>query len=449
MAMYSPPTTPQLNPDICEDLLHRLDQEIQATQVRHDEARRRFQCEQCERRHATTHEPLEQDQGQFENVENTHTHTQSPKLQFQQDYSFNLTSIVPPQSPQWKQVDHLYEDFKKFKRSCTCVLDGPMAHVSDKVKVNKLLLWCGPDGEDIYEGFNLDVHQQYDLELIWSLFDKHCEPICNFHAARWKFCTVAQAPSETLDTFYNRILKLAKQCQFELVEERSRLIDAIIYSTTINKAQEKLLQMPITLTLDQCLSICRHYENLKYHLEMIKPRSVEYLQKRHNKSKGCGHGGNLSQSTPKPGAGKGRGTPTSGSKCSSCGRVHGENVCPDKNSVCFSCNKGHFKTMCHSSRRTQSQSCSSSQQHKVVQEVHTHDDQNTGNKTKNVDIVEMIRSMGLHSKNPSQIANVQEMSIVHEDTKPVFYSPVQPMIVMTIWNQVWCHGSRSLCSYTS
>ena len=37
----------------------------------------------------------------------------------------------------------------------------------------------------------------------------------------------------------------------------------------------------------------------------------------------------------------------------------------------------------------------------------------------------------------SQIANVQEMSIVHiEDTKPVFYSPVQPMIVMTIWDQV-------------
>ena len=32
-----------------------------------------------------------------------------------------------------------------------------MAHVSDKVKVNMLLLWCGPDSEDIYEGFNIDV----------------------------------------------------------------------------------------------------------------------------------------------------------------------------------------------------------------------------------------------------------------------------------------------------
>ena len=291
---------------------------------------------------------------------------------------------MPPQPPKWKQVDHLYEDFKKFKRSCTHVFDGPMAHVSDKVKVNMLLLWCGPDGEDIYEGFNLDIHQQYDSELIWSLFDKHCEPICNFCAARWKFCTVAQAPSETLDTFYNRILKLAKQCQFEPVEERSRLIDAVIYGTTITKAREKLLQTPIILTLDQCLSICRHYESLKYHLEMIKPRSVEYLQKRHNKSKCRGCGGNLSQSTPKPGTGRGRGTPTSGSKCSSCGRVHGENVCPARNSVCYSCNKkGHFKMMCHSSRRTQSWSCpSSSSQHKVVQEVCTHDDQNTGNKKK-------------------------------------------------------------------
>ena len=157
--------------------------------------------------------------------------------QFQHDYSFNLTGIVPPQPPKWKQVDHLYEDFKKFKRSCTRVFDGPMAHVSEKVKVNMLLLWCGPDGEDIYEGFNLPVHQQYDLELIWSLFDRHCEPICNFCAARWKFRTVAQAPSETpSDTFYNRILKLAKQCQFEPAEEKSRLIDSIIYGTSITKA---------------------------------------------------------------------------------------------------------------------------------------------------------------------------------------------------------------------
>ena len=85
--------------------------------------------------------------------------------------------------------------------------------------------------------------------------------------------------------------------------------------------------------------------------------------------------------------------------------------------------------MCYS-RKTQSQSCSSQQ--KVVQEVHTHEDQNTG-KSKNVDIVEMIRSMGLRAKNPSPV--VHEMSIVH-DKKPVFHSPVQPEIVTTVWEQV-------------
>ena len=169
-----------------------------------------------------------------------------------------------------------------------------MAHVSGKVKVNMLLLRCGPHREDIYDGFNLDIQQQYDLELIWSLFDCHCEPICNFQAVRWKLRTVTQASSETLGTFYNRITKLAKQCWFELAEEKSHLIDAIIYGTSIVKAQEKLLQTPKSLTLEQCLSICRHYESLKLHLDTIKPKSVEYLQKRHNKlrgkGQGCGHG---------------------------------------------------------------------------------------------------------------------------------------------------------------
>ena len=180
-----------------------------ATQHRHDEAQGRLK----ERTPATLHQP-----GQFNNAEDPQNTFPMIHPVQQQDYSFNLTGIVPPQPPQWKQVDHLYEDFKKFKGSCTRVFEGPMAHVTDKVKVNMLLLWCGPDGEDIYKSINLDTHQQYDLELIWSLFDRHCEPISNFHAARW---TVTQAPSEMLDTFYNRIWKLAKQCQFEPAEERS------------------------------------------------------------------------------------------------------------------------------------------------------------------------------------------------------------------------------------
>ena len=86
------------------------------------------------------------------------------KFHHQQDYSFNLTGIVLPQPPKWKQVDHLYEDFKKFKWSCTRVFEGPMSHATDKVKVNMLLLWCGPNREDIYE-VSIWIHI---TSMIWS-----------------------------------------------------------------------------------------------------------------------------------------------------------------------------------------------------------------------------------------------------------------------------------------
>ena len=95
--------------------------------------------------------------------------------------------------------------------------------------------------------------------------------------------------------------------------------------------------------------------------------------------------------------------------------------------------------MCQTSRRTSHSS--TQQQPKVVQDVHAQD-QNTG-KTKNVNIVEMIRSMGLHELQAKNSANVQEMAIVHEhehnfmDRNPVFYTPVDIQIVMTIWEN--CH----------
>ena len=91
---------------------------------------------------------------------------------------------------------------------------------------------------------------------------------------------------ENMDTFYNRILKLAHQCDFSDMNER--LIDAIIFGTTCVKAQDKLLQMPNTLNLQQCLTVCRHYESLSLHIQQIRSgadKQVEFLHKCHPKSK--------------------------------------------------------------------------------------------------------------------------------------------------------------------
>ena len=80
------------------------------------------------------------------------------------------------------------------------------------------------------------------------------------------------------NAFYHRIQKLCVQCQFS--DDKECLVDAIIYGTRVHKAREKLLQMPKCLTLCDCLKICRHYESLSYHLNIVKPeKPVESFTK--------------------------------------------------------------------------------------------------------------------------------------------------------------------------
>ena len=123
-----------------------------------------------------------------------------------------------------------------------------MVHITNgKVKTNMFLIWAGPDGEDIYENLRLPPTQQYNMNIIFEAFERYCEPICNFRAARFKFRSVTQQDGETINTFYHCILRLARQCQFENINEC--LIDAIVYGCKSKKAQDKLLQMPIRMTL--------------------------------------------------------------------------------------------------------------------------------------------------------------------------------------------------------
>ena len=54
----------------------------------------------------------------------------------------------------------------------------------------------------------------------------------------------------------------------------------IFFGTNCIKAQDKLLKTPQTLSLQQCLTVCRHYESLNLHIQQIRPdKHVEYLKK--------------------------------------------------------------------------------------------------------------------------------------------------------------------------
>ena len=123
--------------------------------------------------------------------------------------SFSLQNINAPVPPKWKHNDHILEEYKKFHHFCQRIFDGPMAHVtSGKVKSNMFLIWCGLDGEDMYDNFELTDDEMYDIDYVMEQFELYCEPICNFQAARYKFHQVSQWENEMANAFYHHIQKL-------------------------------------------------------------------------------------------------------------------------------------------------------------------------------------------------------------------------------------------------
>ena len=150
--------------------------------------------------------------------------------------------------------------------------------------------------------------------------------------------------TESINTFYHWILHLARQCQFENINEC--LIDAIVYGCKSKKAQDKLLQIPILMMLEECLLICRHYKSLQWHINTVRPtgeiKAMDGLARQHPKSKSRG-GSNTRgpQQSVHPDKPK--------SECTACGTVHQVGEFPATSSVCFKCNKqGHFSRLCQS-----------------------------------------------------------------------------------------------------
>ena len=157
------------------------------------------------------------------------------------------------------------------------------------------------------------------------------------------------------NAFCHHIQKLCAQCQFS--DDKECLVDAIIYGTKVQKAREKLLQMPKHLILHDCLNICHHYESLQYHLNVVKPtdKSVESITKhRFNR-------GGKQSSAKKTGTFRGQPSakPVNSTnntvQCSNCGTTHPKNQCPAYQVTCFKCNRtGHYATECRANNSSNS-----------------------------------------------------------------------------------------------
>ena len=137
-----------------------------------------------------------------------------------------------------------------------------------------------------------------------------------------------------------------------------------MFETNCVKAQDNLLQMPKTLSLQQCLTVCHHYESLKLHIQQIRPdKHVAFLKKCHPAKKIQGPRSSnpvnrdRSQSRRNQTANTQTGQSTQSEsrylpyrKCSGCGHdYHRDRACqcPVWDKTCRKCNRQkHYETAC-------------------------------------------------------------------------------------------------------
>ena len=148
------------------------------------------------------------------------------------------------------------------------------------------------------------------------------------------------------------------QCQFS--DDEECLVDANKNGTKVQKAREKLLQMPKHVTVCDCLKICHHYESLQYHLNVVKlmDNPVESITKH------CFNRGGRQLSAGAKKSGTFRSQPTDKpvnsandtTQCSNCSTSHPKNKCPAYRVTCFKCNRvGHSASVCRSSSSSSTQ----------------------------------------------------------------------------------------------
>ena len=191
--------------------------------------------------------------------------------------------------------------------------------------------------------------QRKDPKAIIKKLREHFIPQKHVLFERYKFNTVSQQISETIDEFVVRLRQLAAPCEFGDLTE-SLINDRLVIGTTDITSRDRLLRERPVPDLNRCVESLRASELSRSHqqqFEKAKGSSVEYVRGKKN-STGSGNrprDGRSKTQTPKkntqPHSDKGK-------KCQWCGRTpHARKHCPAKDALCRKCGrKGHFQLVC-------------------------------------------------------------------------------------------------------
>ena len=253
-----------------------------------------------------------------------------------------------------KKLHHEYLCFKTLAKKVLDCYEG----LEDSVKVNKVLMWMGPEACVKHEQHPFAPGDKEKLEPLWTFFDNLCSKKEGFHgswnAARMTLKFMRQEKGESVDVFYGRIRDVLHQCEYDPEMAKSLEAETLKYGLTNAKIVEKVYALPKDVGANRVLDTARAEEQAQTHI-----REVEKIRRDHNPGETKSAEELKGQKNPyikKPKDSSDRRT-KSQYNCTRCGRKHSPKQCPAYGKECSKCKrKGHFAEQCRSKKNDVSHS---------------------------------------------------------------------------------------------
>ena len=112
----------------------------------------------------------------------------------------------------WTVDDGLYHRFLKWCLKCKTILDCELANLPAKQKCQKVIVWSGNFGMDLYVSWNIPK-EELTLDAIWAKFKEFSKPQTNEVRTCFDLLTSFHQGNRNLDEWYN-----AAQAQVNLAK---------------------------------------------------------------------------------------------------------------------------------------------------------------------------------------------------------------------------------------
>ena len=240
---------------------------------------------------------------------------------------------------------HEYLCFKTLAKKVLECYDG----LEDSVKVNKVLMWMGPEACVKHELHPFPPGTRKNSPK-WNFFDNLCSKKegCqgSWNAARMTLKFMKQEKGESVDIFYGRMRDVLHQCEYDAATQKVLEAETLKYGLTNTKIIEKVYALQKDADASRVLDTARAEEQAQTHI-----REVEKIRRDHNlgETKSAEELRQQKKTFSKKSKTSSDGRTKNQYDCKRCGRKHGPKQCPAYGKECSKCEKkGHFAEQCHS-----------------------------------------------------------------------------------------------------